>query len=119
MDRISIKDLRVATRIGVTPQERAAPQNVLISVDIWKDLTRPGTTDDLADTIDYHAVCVEIAAMVRAAETNLLEHLAEKIAAQIGGLSGGNRVSVEVTKESVPIPEDVGAVSVRIERPAR
>jgi 7,8-dihydroneopterin aldolase/epimerase/oxygenase len=119
MDRISIKDLRIGTRIGVTEEERAEPQKVVIDIDIAADLTRAAASDHLSDTIDYHAVTVQVAELVRSEETDLLEHLAAKIATLIGSLDGVDGVTVEVSKESPPIPEDVGAVSVTIERPAR
>jgi 7,8-dihydroneopterin aldolase/epimerase/oxygenase len=119
MDRISIKELRVPTRIGVTEEERAQAQTVAISIDMWADLSGSGRSDLLTDTIDYHAVTLEVAEMVRSSETNLLEHLAAKIIALIGGMDGVRGVTVEVTKESPPIPEDVQAVSVTLERPTR
>jgi 7,8-dihydroneopterin aldolase/epimerase/oxygenase len=119
MDKISIQDLRVEMHVGVTDAERAQPQTVVISVDMWSDLAAPGKSDDLADTVDYHAVTVAIADLVRSTEARLLEHVAEKIAASIGAIEGVDGVSVEVTKESPPIPEDVRAASVKIERPAR
>lgn len=118
MDKISIRDLRVQMRVGVTAEERAHPQTVIISVDMWSDLVVPGKTDELSDTVDYHAVTVAVAELVRSTEAKLLEHVAEKIAASIGAIEGVDGVSVEVTKESPPIPEDVRAVSVKIERPA-
>jgi 7,8-dihydroneopterin aldolase/epimerase/oxygenase len=119
MDRVSIHDLRVETRIGVTEQERATPRLLSISVDIWTDLSGPGKSDDLRDTIDYHVVSAEIARMVRSMEANLLEHVADQIASHICAISGVDGVSVVVTKEAPPMEEDVKAVSVRIERPAR
>jgi dihydroneopterin aldolase len=119
VDKISIHDLRVEMRIGVTEEERATPRPVLISVDLWADLISPGDSDELADTIDYHAVTVEIAKLARATEARLLEHVAEKIAALVGAFQGVDGVSVEVTKEPPPIAEDVRAVSVKIERPSR
>jgi dihydroneopterin aldolase / 2-amino-4-hydroxy-6-hydroxymethyldihydropteridine diphosphokinase len=116
VDRISIRGLRVATRVGVTPAERAKPQAVTINVEMCRDLRKPGQSDDLDDTIDYHAVTVAIAAMVRATEAKLLEHLAEKIASLVRGLPSVDRVTVEVRKEPPPIEEDVQAVGVTIER---
>jgi dihydroneopterin aldolase len=117
VDRISIRDLRVDMRIGVTEEERATPRAIVIAVDIMTDLVSAGESDELTDTVDYHAATVAIATMVRSTEAKLLEHVAERIASLVGGLPGVDRVAVEVTKESPPIAEDVQAVSVRIERP--
>ena len=119
MDRISIRDLRVETRIGVTDEERATPRTVVICVDIWADLHSASKSDELADTVDYHTATVEIADMVRSSEAKLLEHLGHKVAEQVGALPRVERVAVEVIKEFPPIEEDVGSVSVRIERQAR
>jgi FolB domain-containing protein len=119
MDRISIHDLSVETRIGVTEEERATPRPLTISVDIWTDLTVPGKSDDLLDTIDYHVASSEIARMVQNMEANLLEHVADQIASHICAMTGVDGVSVVVTKEAPPMEEDVKAVSVTIERPAR
>jgi dihydroneopterin aldolase len=118
VDRISIHALRVETRIGVTEQERAEPRALRIDIDIWADLDRPGASDDLADTIDYHSVTTRVAKMVASMEAKLLEHVAGEIAALIVAIEGVDGVSVEVTKEAPPIAEDVNSVSVRIERPA-
>jgi dihydroneopterin aldolase len=119
VDRISIRDLRVDIRIGVTEEERATPRSVLMSVDIWTDTTSAGKSDELSDTVDYHTATVEIATMVRSTEAKLLEHVAEEVASLVRRLPGVDGVTVEVTKESPPMNEDVRAVSVRIERPAR
>jgi 7,8-dihydroneopterin aldolase/epimerase/oxygenase len=116
-DVIRIRGLRAKTRIGVTEEERGAEQVVIINIDIRADLTRPGETDDLADTIDYDSTITEVVALVRAGERKLLEHLAE----EIGGLITRNKnvkgVTVEIAKENLPVDEDVDGVVVRIERP--
>jgi 7,8-dihydroneopterin aldolase/epimerase/oxygenase len=117
VDRISIRELRVPTRIGVTAAERAELQVIVISVDLYRDLRSPGASDDLGDTIDYHGVTVAIADMVRASEAKLLEHLAEKIASLVAKTAGIERVTVEVRKEPPPMEEDVLTVAVTIERP--
>jgi dihydroneopterin aldolase len=119
VDKISIRDLRVQTRIGVTDEERAVPRAVLICIDIWADLLPAGESDELGDTVDYHTATVDIAEMVRSTEAKLLEHLAHTVASHVATLPRVTRVSVEVTKELPPMDEDVRAVSVRIEREAR
>ncbi|MDP9068481.1 MAG: dihydroneopterin aldolase [Actinomycetota bacterium] len=116
MDSIIVRDLRVRSRIGVTEEERAEPQTVIIGIEIASDLRRPGMSDDLADTVDYGQVTQEIEALVSSTTSALLENLAEKIAGHIAAMPGVNGVSVEVAKESPPIQQSVGSVAVRIER---
>ena len=116
-DRIRIQGLEVETRVGVPDDERATPQKVSIDIEIAADLAAAGKSDDLTDTIDYGRVTQEVASLVRNAEVHLLEHLAEQIAASVGTFPGVAGVTVEVAKQSPPIDEDVGPISVRIERP--
>jgi dihydroneopterin aldolase len=117
VDVIRIRDLQVESRIGVTEEERATPQPLTIDISIEADLRTAGASDDLADTIDYGRVTTEIAALARESELNLLEALAERIAARIATTPRVERVTVEVAKPFPPIDEDVGPVSVRVMRP--
>jgi dihydroneopterin aldolase len=117
MDRVVVKDLRLPARIGVSPDERSAPQDVLVTAEIVADLSIAGASDTLEDTVDYHAAVQTIAELVRSSESKLLEHLAEEIAARLLRLSLVVRVTVEVRKAAPPVEEDVGAIAVHIERP--
>jgi dihydroneopterin aldolase len=116
-DRIAIRELRLATHIGVTDEERSTPQWVRVTVELEADLRRAGKSDDLAQTINYHWVTNEIAAIVRSNSCDLLEYLAGKIATRMTKIDGVHGVTVEIAKESPPVEEDVGAIEVRIHRP--
>lgn len=118
-DRIVLRDLRVSTRVGVGDEERSHPQGVLIDVTIEVDLSAAGASDDLTDTIDYAAVIDRVARLVEGAETRLLEHLAQRVADEMSGVEGAERVTVKIAKESPPVPEDIGEVAVEIERELR
>lgn len=115
-DRIAIRGLVVTTRIGVTEEERAEPQDVVIDIELRTDLSRSGTTDDLSDTIDYDALVNEVSALVRDGERNLLEKLAEEIATLLSARNGVSGVTVEVMKQHVPVAEEVSGISVRVEK---
>lgn len=116
MDSIIVRNLRVRGRVGVTEEERARPQLLIIGIEIASDLRRPGMSDDLNDTVDYGRVTAEIADLVANTTSSLLENVAEKIAAHIAAMKGVNGVSVEVAKDAPPIEQEVGGVAVRIER---
>jgi 7,8-dihydroneopterin aldolase/epimerase/oxygenase len=116
-DVISIRGLRVRTRIGVTDEERANPRDVIIGIDIETDTRQAGGSDDLAHTIDYEKATEEVARLVRSSEARLIEHLAERIAAHFSGLYGVERIIVEVVKDEPPIDERIREVAVRIVRP--
>ncbi|MBW3595237.1 MAG: dihydroneopterin aldolase [Actinobacteria bacterium] len=116
-DRITISDLRVSTRVGVTDEERSEPQTVLVDLELFVDLHAAGTSDDLRDTVDYDRVATGVAELVRSSETNLLEALAESIARHVCTFTRVERVTVGVAKASPPVEEDVGPIAVRITRP--
>ena len=116
-DRITITKLKVPTLVGVTDEERKKPQTVLVTIELELDLKPAGSSDDLGDTVDYGRVTTEVAELVGSSETKLLENLAEKIAAHVCTLTRVDRVTVEVVKETPPVPEDVGPIAVRITRP--
>jgi 7,8-dihydroneopterin aldolase/epimerase/oxygenase len=113
-DRISIRGLRVATRVGVTAEERARPQTVVIDADIGADLERAAASDDLSDTIDYGAAVAAIADVVSSAEVNLLEHLAGRVVTVLSRMDGAQDVAVEIAKDPPPVQQDVAAIAVRI-----
>lgn len=117
MDTISIRDLRVETHVGVTKEERARTQTVVISIDIEADLVAAGQSDAITDTVDYDRVATQVADLVRTSESALLERLGEKIVDLVMRYDRVEGVTVEISKERPPIDEDVGAVVVTLERP--
>ena len=79
MDRIHIRDLTLQCIIGLYPEERTNKQKVIINVTMDADLHKAGQSDDLNDTVDYHAVQLEILDLVEKSEFKLIESLAERI----------------------------------------
>ena len=116
-DVISIRGLRVKTRVGVSEQERAQPQEVVVGIELAVDLRTPGRSDSLADTVDYARATTIAADLIEASNANLLEHLAEEVAGALLGLEGVDYVTVEIAKDPPPVGENVETISVRIERP--
>lgn len=118
MGVIAIRALRAEARIGVSDEERSAPREVVVDLELETSLDRAGESDDLSDTIDYAAVVTAVTEVIEGGEVRLLEHLAGKIADAMGRFSGIDRVTVEVSKKP-PIPQVVEAVAVRISREFR
>jgi 7,8-dihydroneopterin aldolase/epimerase/oxygenase len=116
-ESLKILGLKVPAHIGITEEERSRAQNVIVSVEVFADLTAAVASDEFADTIDYDRLTTDVAQLVRSSRSNLLEHLAGSIADHIGSLSGVERVTVEVSKESPPVREHVEEIAVRITRP--
>ena len=80
-DQILIRDLRFRCIVGVNDDERQEKQDVVAQITLDVDLRQAGRSDDLADTVDYKALKKEVLAMAERSQFQLLETLAENIAA--------------------------------------
>ena len=97
-DRIYIQDLRVACIIGARPEERTRTQEIGIDVCLHLDLEEPGRSDRLEDTVDYGNLAGEITAMAESSSFQLLERLAEEVAALVLAHPRVEQVEVKVSK---------------------
>lgn len=115
--RVFVRDLALMARLGVHPHEKAAPQRVLISVDLGVD--DPSTPhqvgpDDLGRVVDYAAIVAAARAVVAEGHTLLVETLAERIA--VAALADHRVATVRVRVEKPDAFAEVAAVGVEIER---
>ncbi len=115
MDHIYIRDLALSCIIGLYPEERKNKQDILINVSMETDLRAAGTSDLLADTVDYKSIKLAILDFGEHSSFNLIESLAEGIAAiclkdirirsatvtidKLGALRFARSVAVEVTRK--------------------
>lgn len=113
-DAIVIDGLELACRIGVTEEERARPQKVAATIELHLDTRPAARADDLALTVDYAAVATAVQQIAQARERDLVETLAEEIAAYLLRETRARSVCVELRKFVVP---DTRHVAVRIRRP--
>ncbi len=116
-DVIAIRGLRAKTHVGVTPEERGQLQEVVVDISVETDLRTPGASDDLADTVDYARATAVAVEVIEASTSNLLEHLAERVAVALLELDRVRAVTVEIAKDSPPLRENLQNVAIRIERP--
>ena len=113
-DAIRLVDLEVWFRVGVTDEERARPQRLLVTLELWVDMHEAVAHDDLGATIDYSAVARGVMAFGQDRQWRLIEKLAVELAAWVLDEFVARRVAVEVKKFVVP---HAGWVSVRVIRP--
>jgi len=114
VDQITIKDLAVLFRVGVPDEERAKPQRLLLTIELEHDFTAAARHDDLAETIDYHALAQRLRGYGRRRSWKLIETLAVDIAEMVLREYQPSRVSVEVRKFILP---ETRHVSVKVTRP--
>ena len=114
-DRILLRTIEFYGYHGVTEAERQTGRRFAVDVALDVDLVRAGATDDVADTVDYGAVCERVLSVARGPAVNLLETLAARIAADCLDLSPlVEGVEVTVRKLHPPLPAPVAAAEVRV-----
>jgi len=112
-DKVSIRDLRVSTVIGVYDWERETEQALVFAVDMAADVARAAGTDDIADALDYSAVAGTVKTVVIEGKFQLIETAAERVAQRLIADFGLSWVRVEVVK---PIPSEGYTATITIER---
>jgi dihydroneopterin aldolase len=81
MDIIFISELRIETIIGIYDWERVTKQTVSLDLEMATDIRKAAATDGIDDTLNYKAVAKRLIEFVGASDFQLVETLAEKIAA--------------------------------------
>ena len=100
---------------GDLAAERELGSRIYVDVDLTLDLRVAGVSDRLEDTLDY-VRCFEIVrGVVEEAQHNLLEAVAERIAAALLGEARVQRVRVRVAKQP-PIAGGISRVAVVVDR---
>ena len=115
-DRIRLLGVRARGHHGVLPEEKRGGQDFVVDVILDLDLAPAGTTDDLALTIDYAEVGADVVARIEGPSLDLIESLAEQVAADALARPGVRAVEVTVHKPSAPVGVPFGDVAVTIER---
>ena len=78
-DVIRIDKIVARGKHGVTEVEREQCLPLELSVELCMDLTKPGQTDDIDDTVNYSTLHRTIVAVVETQSRHLLERLAEDV----------------------------------------
>jgi len=105
-DRIALTRLAVTTPHGVLAHEKREPQRFFVDVTIECDVSRAGRSDDLDHTISYAEVAQEAERILTQPPVDLIEHLAEQIAASVLQRVAAEAVEVTVHKPDAPAGVD-------------
>jgi dihydroneopterin aldolase len=123
-DRIVLQGMLFEGRHGVLSEEKATPQLFEVDVELYLDLRPAGESDDLSRTVDYREAFEIARSVVEGPTRELIETLAESIAARLLGSFGRvgvGEVVVRVRKPAVLLsgPLDGASVEIRRARTAR
>ncbi|MDZ4046260.1 MAG: dihydroneopterin aldolase [Rhodoglobus sp.] len=108
--------LTVFGRHGVYAHEREDGQEFSIDLRLRMSLDQAAASDDVADTVHYGELAEKVAAVVGGEPVNLIETLAERIAAVALGDVRVQNVTVTVHKPHAPIPLSFADVAVTVHR---
>ena len=115
MDHIFLHDLKVETIVGIWDWERKIRQTVSIDLKMGADIRRAAASDDIDETLNYKLVAKRVQQFVGDSSFQLVETLAERIAAVIlddfdvpwvevrvnkpGAIRGARDVGVKIRRE--------------------
>jgi FolB domain-containing protein len=102
MSKITIVDLEVFYCVGVTDEERAKPQRLLLTVDINFDFSSAAVSDRIERTINYQTVADDLLKFGEGRSWKLVEKLVTNVAERIVAEYKPEAVMVEVKKFSIP-----------------
>lgn len=116
MDKVFVRGLSLLATIGAYEWEKSIKQRLVVDLTMGWDNRAPAQNDDLAKALDYAAVSQAVEALVCGQPHELVETVAEKIAALLLSEFKVPWVRVRVSKPgAVAAAESVG---VEIERRA-
>jgi len=114
VDKINIDGLALNMCIGVYDWERTKTQPILLDLCLSVDTRTPAMSDDVADALDYDALCRSLQDFSQQHSPHLIENFAEQIAQFVLSEYPCEHVRVRVNK-----PQAIDAaknISVEIER---
>jgi len=103
MAKISMVDLELHYRIGISKAERAWPQRLLVTIDMEFDVVKASQSDDIRDTINYFDVAQMLFKWGKKREWNLIERLVDEMGDLILKKFKPESVTIELKK--FPLPE--------------
>lgn len=112
---IQLHDMRFYAYHGVMEQERRVGGQYLVTLCVKSDLSRAVVSDSVADTVNY-AVLYEVVAREMAQPSQLLEHVAGRVAQRVlDDFPQVEQLSIRITKCNPPMGADCQGASVTLE----
>ncbi len=114
--RITLADIGLVGHHGYHAAEKELGQRFEVDVDLWLDVEAAGSSDKLADAVDYEQVYALVSRTMRDDRFSLLEALASDLATSIYDEFDVEGVALRIRKPSVPHCPDLGYVEIEVER---
>ncbi|RKS07381.1 dihydroneopterin aldolase [Nocardiopsis sp. Huas11] len=118
-DRITLRGLRARGHHGVFDFERRDGQDFVVDAVLYLDTAPAAASDDVGDTVHYGLLADRLVRIVTGEPVNLIETLAERLAAECMAESLVDGVELTVHKPSAPIEHEFADVAVTVTRGTR
>jgi dihydroneopterin aldolase len=97
-DEVHIEQLEVSSVIGVSEHERKTPQRLTINISFWPRRQTRDMEDRIGETINYAIVAEETQKFVHDQAVNLIETLADRLAAHLLKKFPIQKITLEIRK---------------------
>jgi dihydroneopterin aldolase len=115
-DELSVTGIDCFAHHGVFEHERRDGQRFVVDLTLGIDTRPAAASDDLRDTVDYGSLVAEVARAVRGEPVDLIETVAERIAAVCLTDTRVEWARVTLHKPDAPIAEPFDDVALTITR---
>src|SRR5215813_12890382 len=112
-DEIHIEQLEVSSVIGVSEHERKTPQRLTINISFWPRRQTRDMADKIGQTVNYAVVAEETQKFVHDQAVNLIETLADALAAHLLKNFPIEKITVEIRKFPLQHAKYVSAIVTR------
>ncbi len=117
MDIVFLHEMKIDTVIGIWEWERKIRQTVLIHLEMSADIHKAAASDSIDDALNYKSVAKRLQQFVADSEFQLVETLAEQVAAIVRDEFGVSWVRVKLNKPgAIRGARDVGVIIERGEK---
>jgi len=116
MDKIILEGMEFYGYHGARPEEKKLGQRFIVDVELFLDLRQAGETDNLDYTVNYAQVFELVQSIVCGRSRQLIESVAETIAAALLAQFPVEEVLVRVKKPQAPLPGMFTWAAVEIRR---
>jgi len=113
---IRLTGIECWSRIGVSPEERAHPQRLVVNLDLSLDLKAAGRNDRLDLTLDYAQVVESLRDQASQGEFHLLEALASRLMQSLMEIPRVQAVAFEIEKFPADLTGQLQKVAVRLDQ---
>ena len=115
-DVLRLRNMRFFAYHGLYPEEGKLGQQYEVDLEFFTDLSVAGSSDYVEKTINYPEAYEIVEAVVTGERFNLVEALAEEIAARLGKRFGPVELLVRVRKPNPPLAAHFDGIEVEIRR---